>query len=638
MNKEVLHFTSGFEIKEAKGSDTITINGFANTTAEDRQGDIIKEEAWNKGGLKNYLKNPIVLAFHDHTQPIGAVIEHSISEKGLHIVAEIPKAAGRVYDLVKSKILKSFSIGFMVKDAHYDKVTELFVIDDLELLEISVVSVPANADSVFSIKKCLETEEAYNDFKKEYIQMPKEIEKSTEKEVKTPDSEDIKKDLETAIDSKLESGLETLGIKLTDNITAALELALEENNKMPENKNVEVKDSGVEKLLADLTKRMEDKENADKDVLDGLRTEIQEKADEIKALQTSRMSFQNRNTDAVEISAKEIDDAVFVSKLLDRPISETVIGKALIEKSNSEHIPGLAADTKWEEQFSTSIFNDVRNELIIEPLFRTISMTTPTLHIPINPEAEEATWITPDKFRIDGSTGVAQDHKLTDTLLQVHKLAAKEYIGYEELEDTILPILPIIREAVVRRMANTSDKSLLIGVDGGDAANGAKYPFDGLAARVDANSTAVPLSITAEEKVTAAKLQEPRRLLGTYGLNPGNIKYLVSMDAYYDLLEDPEFRRADYVGLDRATLITGQVGSIAGSPVIVSHSFAPKAATEPCVVVVYTPNFVVGNLRGMMVERDRNIEQQKNIIVATRRLGFLGMIVNKGVASISWAA
>ena len=38
-------------------SDTIVIEGYANTTTVDRVGDIILEEAWTKGGLDNYLKN-----------------------------------------------------------------------------------------------------------------------------------------------------------------------------------------------------------------------------------------------------------------------------------------------------------------------------------------------------------------------------------------------------------------------------------------------------------------------------------------------------------------------------------------------------------------------------------------------------
>ena len=42
----------------------------------------------------------------------------------------------------------------------------------------------------------------------------------------------------------------------------------------------------------------------------------------------------------------------------------------------------------------------------------------------------------------------------------------------------------------------------------------------------------------------------------------------------------------------------------------------------------------------MMIERDRDIEEQKNIIVATRRFGFLQLTTGdgEGVGVVNWAA
>ena len=137
------------QVKENSEGNSLTIEGFANTTNKDRVGDVILEEAWTKGGLDNYLKNPIVLAYHDPTQPIGEVVDYAINNKGLHVMAEISKAAGNVYELVKQGVLKAFSVGFKVKDADYDKESDIFVIKDLELYELSVVSIPANADSIW---------------------------------------------------------------------------------------------------------------------------------------------------------------------------------------------------------------------------------------------------------------------------------------------------------------------------------------------------------------------------------------------------------------------------------------------------------------------------------------------------------
>ena len=62
-------FCKDFKVKAGGDDNTITVEGYANTTTKDRQGDIILEEAWTKGGLDNYLKNPIVLAYHNPERP-----------------------------------------------------------------------------------------------------------------------------------------------------------------------------------------------------------------------------------------------------------------------------------------------------------------------------------------------------------------------------------------------------------------------------------------------------------------------------------------------------------------------------------------------------------------------------------------
>ena len=119
--------------------------------------------------------------------------------------------------------------------------------------------------------------------------------------------------------------------------------------------------------------------------------------------------------------------------------------------------------------------------------------------------------------------------------------------------------------------------------------------------------------------------------MGVYGLSPGDVVYVVSQAVYYDLLEDPDFRTMDVIG-DRATILRGQIGMVNGSPVLVSDAFATDATGAIQAVCLNQSNYLFGELRGMMVERDRDIERQKNIIVATRRFGFTEIIqaVNDG--------
>ncbi len=65
MPNKVFNIPVDFKVKASpEEADHIVIEGYANTTTVDRVGDIILEEAWSKGGLDNYLKNPIILAYH----------------------------------------------------------------------------------------------------------------------------------------------------------------------------------------------------------------------------------------------------------------------------------------------------------------------------------------------------------------------------------------------------------------------------------------------------------------------------------------------------------------------------------------------------------------------------------------------
>jgi len=160
---------SSFETKALKkGSKSLKIAGYANTTAKDRAGDIVTAEAWAKG-VENYRRNPVLLYQHKHDCPIGRVDNIRVDKKGIYVEGAVSEAAEKnhgVQTLIKDGALKSFSVGFRVKDGKYNREDDSMIITDVELLEISVVSVPCNQDSLFSIRKSFNSDEEFNEFKK----------------------------------------------------------------------------------------------------------------------------------------------------------------------------------------------------------------------------------------------------------------------------------------------------------------------------------------------------------------------------------------------------------------------------------------------------------------------------------------
>ena len=167
---KVLYLNSAFSVKELpKASDpidSIYIEGYASTNDVDRVGDVVPTTVWEKG-IVNYLKNPIILSQHDHDDPIGRMVEHKIDGAGLWIKARI-SAAAEAFNLIKDNVLTAFSVGFKVKDAEYNSAADVFVIKDIELIEISVVSVPANQNTLFSLSKAFQNAEEYKKFKEQF--------------------------------------------------------------------------------------------------------------------------------------------------------------------------------------------------------------------------------------------------------------------------------------------------------------------------------------------------------------------------------------------------------------------------------------------------------------------------------------
>ena len=141
--------------KSSKG--TIVIEGLANANTVDRARERILPEAWD---LENYKKNPIVLFDHGHDptfgyMPIGKALEVSAKENGLYTKIELSSSKTEkimaIRDLVEEGILKTFSVGFDAKDTKKSADGETMEITKAELIETSIVPIPMNQDSTFSL-------------------------------------------------------------------------------------------------------------------------------------------------------------------------------------------------------------------------------------------------------------------------------------------------------------------------------------------------------------------------------------------------------------------------------------------------------------------------------------------------------
>ncbi len=158
-------------IKSVGGEDSRVLRFVGSTEAPDRSEDVIEVSGWDVG---NYLKNPIVLWAHDYSKPpVGRAKSVYIDEreKALVFDVEFPSVqmlssdpanpsehalfVDTVFRMCKAGILNAVSVGFKgveasARDDQSDKPTYArgLRIKKQELLELSIVPVPANPEAL----------------------------------------------------------------------------------------------------------------------------------------------------------------------------------------------------------------------------------------------------------------------------------------------------------------------------------------------------------------------------------------------------------------------------------------------------------------------------------------------------------
>jgi HK97 family phage prohead protease len=118
----------------------------------DRHGESLNPMGWK---LENYLKNPIVLFGHDmKSLPIGKALKVWIEDAKLMFTLKFANTemGKTVFQLFEEEILNAVSVGFI--PLKWDETGE-FTFAEMELLELSVVPVPANPEALARMKTLL---------------------------------------------------------------------------------------------------------------------------------------------------------------------------------------------------------------------------------------------------------------------------------------------------------------------------------------------------------------------------------------------------------------------------------------------------------------------------------------------------
>ena len=657
MNK-IFNLTSTFKT-HAQDDGSVMIRGFASTADFDRAGDSISAEAWQKGGLKNFEKNPIILFNHDYDKPIGRATGLKAGPDGLELECKISKSApANVAELVKDGVLGAFSVGFRVKDADYIKETDGLMIKDAELFEVSVVSVPCNQSATFSLAKSFDSTAEYEEFKKTFTNRVDLAGQSLAKDEvitsgiasDTPQSAEIKSaDQEIKMDNQ-NIDLEAFAKKVAEDTAAKIAMkqaeqkaaevaeakasaeAEVEKAQALEAESIRVKagvQTGVEALMADVQKQLNEKDAKFDEVIAKYGKDLEEKSAEIAAMQNSKKSFSDRSQGDLSKFAKEFMTGHMLGVMTGKGW-DTSYSQDLFEKAGVNYAAN-AGDIA--QGVSTQIEKEIMQELKLAQAFREITINSQTQVLPIQTDALPATWgaNTAAAGNLTNRPQVTgNQYNAAQVILKANRLVSTTFMDNNVDEEVLVNLMPMLIDSVARAHARAVDNAIINGTAGGNEG------FNGLEALAGTNSVAVLNSTgSADVAVTAAEFLAGRKLMGKYGMDPSDLVYVVSQARYYDLLADPAFADITDVGSDIATKITGTVGAIYGTPVIVSDQLETEANTASVGYCVNVRNHVIPRLRGVSVEQDYEVMNQRNVIVASQSLGFNQLRANNGTTDVS---
>lgn len=151
-------------LKKEINDDEMSVVAWANKSDSiDRSGDLIDDEAWD---LTNFLKNPVIPAFHMYNRPpVGrAMWAKVVPGQGLRFKVKFANTdEGReFYQLFKDGVMNAFSVGFMPRDVMErdefgeEEIKKYMrdgrlperVYKSVELFEISAVVVPDHMNAL----------------------------------------------------------------------------------------------------------------------------------------------------------------------------------------------------------------------------------------------------------------------------------------------------------------------------------------------------------------------------------------------------------------------------------------------------------------------------------------------------------
>lgn len=307
---------------------------------------------------------------------------------------------------------------------------------------------------------------------------------------------------------------------------------------------------------------------------------------------------------------------------------------------------GSNAGDEWVPTFaSAELWKDMHLETSVSAQIPRVNMPTNPFDLPTLDDDVTFKYASTENVAV-----TASDLNTGKATLSAKVVKAEVNFSDEVDEDSIIAVVPQVRANLVRRGAQTMDDLIVHGdtetsgtgnvnSDDGAPGSGAFYTaLNGLRKFCLVTNTGQVKQFAGAPTMTL--FNNTRALLGKYGARPSDLLFISGISTIISFEDLAQFQTLEKYG-PQATILTGELGRIAGVPVLLSESI-PGASTDKVdddgkyttssvstndtdgwFVLVNKGQWKQGFRRDLRIESFKDIQKGMNILVASFRMALI---------------
>jgi len=304
---------------------------------------------------------------------------------------------------------------------------------------------------------------------------------------------------------------------------------------------------------------------------------------------------------------------------------------------------GAGVGDEWvPTQHSPTLTDAVRLAAKVAPLFRRIKMPSNPFTMPVRGT------LTKIKILSEASTDAPSqitksDPATANITLTTRKGGFAVALSEELQEDSIIAIIPWLRDEMVQAMAHGLDSAIL----NGDTTEPHQDSDVDISTHFDKAWAGLRKSAITANKINGSTLalssfRNLRAQMDVYAAEPGDLVYFTSVAGAMRILGLEQFETKEKAG-DVATNLKGYIRTIDGVPLIMTSDcrsnlnasgvYDGTTTTKTVVVAANTRAWVIGERRGVTLKtfKDPRLDQDQLIVTARWAFASLFPVATEGV-------